>query len=41
MLELKEKELKYGWVDAQFAIVLYTNPIYDEESGEMTDVEMV
>lgn len=38
---VKGKELKYGWVDAQFAIVLYTNPIYDEESGEMTDVEMI
>ena len=39
-VRVKGKELKYGWVESQFAIVLYTNPIYDEESGEMTDVEM-
>ena len=40
-VRVKGKELKYGWVESQFAIVLYTNPIYDEESGEMTDVEMM
>lgn len=40
-VRVKGKELKYGWVESQFAIVLYTNPIYDEESGEMTDVEML
>lgn len=40
-VRVKGKELKYGWVESQFAIVLYTNPIYDEESGEMVDVEMM
>ena len=40
-VRVKGKELKFGWVESQFAIVLYTNPIYDEESGEMTDVEMM
>lgn len=40
-VRVKGKELKYGWVESQFAIVLYTNPIYDEETGEMLDVEMM
>lgn len=40
-IRIKGKELKYGWVEAQFAIVLYTNPIYDDDSGEMIDVEMI
>ncbi len=40
-VRIKGKELKYGWVEAQFAIVLYTNPIYDEETDEMVDIELM
>ena len=40
-VRVKGKELKYGWTEAQFAIVLYTCPVYDEESGEMVDVELM
>lgn len=39
-VRVKGKELKFGWVEAQFSIVLFTKPVYDEESGEMTDVEL-
>ncbi len=35
---VKGKELKYGFIEKEFTIVLYTNPIYDDESGELTDV---
>ena len=38
---VKGKELKYGHLEKEFAIVLYTNPSYDDESGEMTDVEFI
>ncbi len=38
-LRIEGKKMKYGAVEKEFAIVLYTNPIYDEESGEMEDVE--
>jgi GTPase SAR1 family protein len=40
-LKVKGNELKYGAIEKEFAIVLYTSPIYDEESGEMEDVEFV
>ena len=38
---IKGKELKYGHLEKEFAIVLFTNVIYDDESGEMTDVELL
>ena len=38
---VKGKELKYGHLEKEFAVVLYTNVIYDEESGEMEDVELM
>ncbi len=38
-LKVKGNELKYGAIEKEFAIVLYTSPVYDEESGEMEDVE--
>ncbi len=38
-LRIEGKKMKYGAIEKEFAIVLYTNPIYDEESGEMEDVE--
>jgi len=40
-IRVKGKELKYGNIEKEFTIVLYTSPIYDEESGEMDDVEFV
>lgn len=40
-IRVKGKELKFGWVEAQFSIVLYTEPVYDEETGEMEDVELM
>jgi len=40
-IRIKGKELKYGYVEKEFAIVLFTNPIYDEESGEMESVELL
>lgn len=39
-VRVKGKELKYGWVESQFSIVLFTQPEYDEESGEMVDVKL-
>jgi len=39
-LRVKGKELKYQ-IEKEFSVVLFTNPIYDEESGEMMDVEMM
>lgn len=38
---IKGKELKYGHLEKEFAVVLYTNVVYDEESGEMIDVELM
>ncbi len=38
---IKGKDLKYGYLEKEMAIVLFTNPIYDMESGEMTGVEML
>lgn len=38
---VKGKELKYGHLEKEFAVVLYTNVIYDEETGEMIDVELM
>jgi hypothetical protein len=35
---VKGKELKYGFIEKEFSIVLYTKPIYDDETGELTDV---
>ena len=40
-IKVKGNELKYGAIEKEFAIVLYTAPVYDEESGEMEDVEFV
>lgn len=40
-IRVKGKELKYGWVEEQFAFVLFTNPVYDEETREMCDVELM
>lgn len=40
-IRVKGNELKYGNIEKEFSIVLYTNPIYDEDSGEMEDVEML
>jgi len=39
-LRVKGKELKYQ-IEKEFSVVMFTNPLYDEESGEMTDVEMM
>ena len=35
---VKGKELKYGYLEKEFTIVLFTKPVYDEETGEMEDV---
>jgi hypothetical protein len=40
-IRVKGKELKFGWVEAQFSIVLFTEPVYDEETGEMEDVVLM
>ncbi len=40
-IRVKGKELKYGNIEKEFTIVLYTSPVYDEESGEMEDVEFI
>ena len=37
---IKGKELKYGYLEKELAIVLFTSPIYDDDTGEMLDVEM-
>lgn len=37
---IKGKELKYGFFEKELAVVLYTSPIYDDDSGEMLDVEL-
>ncbi len=38
---IKGKELKFGHLEKEMAIVLFTNPIYEMESGEMEGVEML
>jgi len=38
-IRVKGNELKYGNIEKEFTIVLYTQPLYDEDSGEMEDVE--
>lgn len=40
-LKVRGKELKYGGVEKEFAIILFTNPIYDMDTGEMEDVEFI
>ncbi len=40
-LRVKGKELKFGQIEKEFAIVLFTAPIYGEMSGEMEDVELI
>jgi len=37
---VKGKELKYGFFEKEFAVVLFTSPQYDDDSGEMEDVLM-
>ena len=39
-IRVQGKALKYGWIEKEFAIVLYTIPQYDDESGEMDDVHL-
>jgi len=40
-LRVKGNELKYGNIEKEFTIVLFTSPIYDEDTGEMDDVELL
>jgi len=35
---VKGKELKYGYLEKEFVIVLFTKPIYDDETGELENV---
>lgn len=35
---VKGKELKYGYLEKEFTIVLFTLPVYDEETQELEDV---
>ncbi len=37
---IKGKELKFGFLEKEVAIVLFTNPDYDMDSGEMKEVYM-
>lgn len=37
---IKGKELKYGYLEKEVAIVLFTNPDYDQDTGEMKEVYM-
>ena len=37
---VKGKELKYGFFEKEFAVVLFTSPQYNDDSGEMEDVLM-
>ena len=39
-IRVKGKELKYGNVEKEFTIVLFTEPEYDEDTGELTDVKL-
>ena len=38
---IKGKELKYGHLEKEMAIVLFTNPVYEMETGEMEGVELL
>jgi len=38
---IKGKELKFGYLEKEMAIVLFTNPVYELETGEMDGVEML
>jgi len=40
-IRVKGNELKYGNIEKEFTIVLYTNPIFDDDTGEMEDVEFI
>jgi hypothetical protein len=37
---IKGKELKYGFLEKEVAIVLFTNPEYHQDTGEMVNVYM-
>lgn len=37
---IKGKELKYGFLEKEVAIVMFTNPDYDQDTGEMKNVYM-
>lgn len=37
---IKGKELKYGFLEKEVAVVLFTSPDYDQDSGEMKEVYM-
>lgn len=37
---VKGKELKFGYLEKEVAVVLFTNPEYDDDSGEMLNVFM-
>jgi len=34
------KQLRFGNVEKEFVVVLFTNPIYEDESGELIDVHL-
>ena len=36
---IKGKELKYGYLEKELAIVLFTQPVYAEEDDEANDIE--
>jgi len=36
---VKGKELKFGYIEKEFAIVLFTEPVFDDETGEVEDVQ--
>lgn len=40
-LRIEGKKMKYGGIEKEFAIVLYTHPIFDDDTGEMQDVELI
>ena len=42
-VKVKGKEMKYGWVESQFMVVLFTKTHYNEDSdeGELEDVSLV
>jgi len=39
--KIKGRELKYGYIEKQFIIVMYTRPVYDDMTGEVTDINLV
>ena len=39
-IKVKGKELKYS-IEKEFSVVMFTNPVYDEETGEMSNVELM